>query len=659
MAWRRLALASFVAGATLVQAGCGDGRPAPYGTRVIVLGFDGMDWELASRLMDEGRLPALAALVGRGTAQPLGTALPPQSPVAWSDFITGLDAGGHGIFDFIQRDPATMTPYLSTSTTEAPGRTLRLGGWQIPLSGGEVKLLRRGTPFWEVLEAAGVPTTIIRMPADFPPTGTAGRELSGMGTPDLLGGYGTFTFYTTNPGRLPDDLSGARVVPVELEDQAFRGRLTGPTNPFRVDGAEVSVELEVYRDAERPVAKIVVDGTEVLLNEREWSAWIPVGFPAVPVLVDLKGMVRLYLRQVHPDFELYVSPINIDPLDPVMPISHPADFAAELARATGRFYTQGMAEDTRAFTSGVLDEEAFLEQSDLITTEHLRQYDHLLERFEGGLLFYYFGFLDQASHVMWHAMDPEHPAHEAGRDGRYASVIEDLYIRADSIVASTLERLGPDELLIVMSDHGFTSWRRSVNLNTWLLENGYLALRDAALRGQGLFLSNVDWARTQAYALGFSGIYINLRGRERVGIVPSDQYRLLRDEIARRLSRLVDPATGEKAVTEVFIRDDAYEDAGARKLGPDLVIGYAKGIRASDQTAEGRISREVWEDNTAKWSGDHVMHPDAVPGILFSTRPLRRSVVSLRDLAGAIVAEFGIETFPAPALDASSADGDR
>jgi predicted AlkP superfamily phosphohydrolase/phosphomutase len=260
---------------------------------------------------------------------------------------------------------------------------------------------------------------------------------------------------------------------------------------------------------------------------------------------------------------------------------------------------------------------------------------------------------------MWHAMDPEHPAHEAERDGRYANVIEDLYIRADSIVSVTLEHIGPDELLIVMSDHGFTSWRRAVNLNTWLLENGYLAVRDAALRGQGLFLSNVDWARTQAYALGFSGIYINLSGRERVGIVPRDQYRLLRDEIARRLSRLVDPATGEKAVTEVFIRDEAYEDAGARELGPDLVIGFAKGIRASDQTAEGRVSREMWEDNTAKWSGDHIMHPDVVPGILFSTRPLQRPVVSLRDLAGAIVAEFGIETFPVPAPDASSAAGDR
>jgi predicted AlkP superfamily phosphohydrolase/phosphomutase len=561
-----------------------------------------MDWELASRLMDEGKLPALAGLAARGHAQKLATSLPPQSPVAWSDFITGIDAGGHGIFDFIQRDPATMVPYLSTSVTEEPSATLELGAWQIPLKGGGVKLLRRGTPFWEVLQDVGVPTTVIRIPANFPPTGTAGRELSGMGTPDLLGGYGTFTFYTTNPDRLPDDLSGAHVVPVTFEGQTFQDSLTGPPNPFRTDGELVSLPLEAHRDAERPVARIVVDGTEVLLNEREWSDWIPVEFTALPLIAGLKGMVRLYLRQVHPEFELYVSPINLDPLEPVMPVSHPGDFASDLARATGLYFTQGMPEDTKAFTSGALDEEAFLAQAALIREEHLRQYDHLLHQFEGGLLFYYFGFLDQVSHVMWHPMDPDHPAYDAGRDSKYAGVIEALYVRADSIVAATLERLRPGEMLVVMSDHGFTSWRRAVNLNTWLLESGYLALRDPSLRGEGMFLSNVDWSRTQAYALGFNGIYINLRGRESFGTVPAGEYRLLRDEIARRLSRLVDPATGERAVREVLVRDETYADAGQRDLGPDLVVGYSRGFRASDATAEGKVPRAVWEDNTAKWS---------------------------------------------------------
>lgn len=656
--WCRAAFVAVLT-ASLAVGACSEQAAEPAGKRVIVLGFDGMDWDLASRLMDEGRLPTLARLAADGHGQPLGTSLPPQSPVAWSDFITGLDAGGHGIFDFIHRDPETMIPYLSTSTTETSGRTLRLGSWQVPLSGGDVKLLRRGTPFWEVLGEAGVPTTIVRIPANFPPTGTASRELSGMGTPDLLGGYGTFTFYTTRPERFDDDLTGGRVVPVQFTDGVFRGELSGPPNPFRVDGAPVKVEIAAYRDARRPVAKIVLAGIEILLNEREWSDWLPIEFPALPLVGGLKGMVRLYLGSVHPDFELYVSPINIDPLDAVMPVSNPPDFAEELAGATGRFYTQGMPEDTKALTSGVLDEDAFLAQAGIVAEEQIRQYGYLLDRFEDGLLFYYFGSVDQVSHVMWHTMDPEHPAYDSARDSRYADVIPSLYERADSIVAITLEQLGPDDVLIVMSDHGFTSWRRAVNLNTWLLQNGYLALRDPERQGDAPFLGNVDWARTQAYALGFSGLYVNLRGRERFGSVPRAQYRLLRDEIVRQLSRLKDPATGLPAVTRVFVRDETYADSGYREIGPDLVIGYAKGVRASDATGEGRVPHELWEDNTSKWSGDHIMHPDAVPGVLFSTRSLQRPVASLRDLAGAIVAEFGIETFPLPTPAAASVAGDQ
>ena len=247
---------------------------------------------------------------------------------------------------------------------------------------------------------------------------------------------------------------------------------------------------------------------------------------------------------------------------------------------------------------------------------------------------------------MWHPMDPDHPAYEPARDAAYADVIPHLYERADSIVAATLMRLGAEDLLIVMSDHGFTSWRRAFNLNAWLLQNGYLALRNGEKESAAPFLGEVDWVRTQAYALGFTGLYINLEGRERFGSVSPGEYRLLRDEIARRLSRLEDPATGEPAVWEVFPRDEKYSDDGFREIGPDLVIGYAKGIRASDATGEGLVPAGVWEDNTSKWSGDHLMHPDAVPGVLFANRPLSRPVTQLRDLADAIVAEFGLGGFP-------------
>ena len=200
------AIACWALVATLLLPATPGTSEAADGQRVVVIGIDGMDWALTEQMMANGELPNFKRLAAQGSGGPLETSVPPLSPVAWSDFITGMDAGGHGIFDFIHRHPATMTPYLSTSEAVPSGlaskigilpEVLRLGKYCIPLAGEEQVLLRRGTPFWEVLEANGVETTLIRMPADFPVTGTATRELSGMGTPDILGTYGTSTFYTT------------------------------------------------------------------------------------------------------------------------------------------------------------------------------------------------------------------------------------------------------------------------------------------------------------------------------------------------------------------------------------------------------------------------------------------------------------------------------
>jgi predicted AlkP superfamily phosphohydrolase/phosphomutase len=628
--------------AALLLAACESDTTRP---PVIVLGFDGMDYELARRMLEEGKLPNLRRLSQRGVFAPLATSTPPQSPVAWSDFITGLDAGGHGIFDFLHRDPATMVPYLSTTRTEPPGRTLRLGRWQIPFTGGGITLMRQGIPFWEVLEAQGVRTTIMRMPANFPPSGTATRELSGMGTPDILGGYGTYTFFTTVPERLGEAPAG-NVQRVQIRDGMFTGRLRGPPNPLLVEPEELGVELTVYIDAVRPVAKIVVGEEEIVLAEGDWSEWVSVEYE-LPLFQKLHGAARFYLREVRPDFELYVTPVNLDPLEPAMPISTPADFAAELA-AEQRFYTEGFPEDTDAVADGAFDTDEFLAQAALAAAEIRRQHTALLAEFEDGLLFNYFGFLDQVSHILWRATDPGHPGYDAERDGPHALVIEDLYREADEIVGETLDRLdalGSDGILVVMSDHGFTSWRRSFSLNTWLEQHGYLRVRDPSSR-ELEFLTNVDWSRTQAYALGLSGLYINLQGREAFGVVPASERDVLLREIRGGLLREVDPETGSPAIARVDVRDEVYSDGGNREIGPDLVIGYAKGTRASDESAGGEVPAEIFADNTGAWSGDHIMDPAAVPGVLFTSRRLERDARSLSELAGAILAELGIDGFP-------------
>lgn len=625
-------------------AGCRSGKAPPL--RVVVLGFDGMDYAIASELMSRGRMPNFSRLAKSGAFSRLLTTIPPQSPVAWSSFITGLDPAGHGIFDFVHRDPGTMTPYLSTTRTEAASKTVTIGSWVFSLSSARVELLRDGQPFWDVLEQHGVPTTIMRMPANFPPSGLASRELSGMGTPDILGTYGTFSFFSSAPGTLAGrSLSGGRVHTVSVSNDIVEGELIGPDNPYRTPARKVSVHLTAYLDGARGAAKIVVDEEERLLRVGEWSDWVPIDFRPMPFQA-LRGMCRFYLKSVTPTFELYVSPIDFDPAQPAMPISTPGGFAAELAQAAGRFYTQGIAEDTNALNEGVLGRSEFLQQAKIVGDEITRQYLHVLERFDSGLLFYHFGNLDQVSHMMWRPRDRAHPAYDATADSSYADVIDGMYVAFDDIVGQTLERLGKDTLLVVMSDHGFAPWRRAFNLNSWLRDNGYLGVIDPALREDPGLFGNVDWSRTRAYGLGLNGLYINVRGRERWGIVQKQDRKTLVDEIASRLLSTIDPQTGQAAVTKALARERAYNGSSHLDVAPDLIVGYAAGTRSSNESALGGLSAETIVDNKQEWSGDHCMDWDAVPGLLLTNRPLRRSVDALDKLAGAILAEYGIEEFP-------------
>ena len=616
-----------------------------------MLGFDGFDYQLTRELIAQGRLPNLARLAQSGSFTPLGSSIPPQSPVAWSTFITGTDPGEHAIFDFIHREAKTLTPYLSTTRTEGAERTLKIGKYQFPLTGGKIELLRRGHAFWEPLEDRGVETTIVRMPANFPPTGKATRELSGMGTPDLLGGYGTFSFFTSEPfafgGR---SLSGGVVVPVDAASGVVRASIEGPDNPFLVQPEKTRAEFVCYIDASRKYVKLVAGGEERLLKVGEWTDWVPLELK-MAAFQTLHAEARFYLKRLDPYFELYASPLDLDPLNPALPISTPNSYAAELAKANGRFYSQGLPEETKALKTGVFTRDEFLTQAKIAGDEVRGQFRHVLDGFRDGLLFYYFGNVDQVSHMLWRARDPGHPAYDAAKDAPYAHVIEDLYVGLDQVVGDAAQRLGPSDLLVVMSDHGFTSWRRSFHLNSWLRDNGYLAVRNPYLREDPGNFGNVDWTRTRAYALGLNGLYINVKDREESGsVAPADRAALAR-EIAAKLLAVVDPATSQPAITKVFQREEAYHLRGTEDIAPDLIVGYAKGTRGSDESALGGLPPEVIVNNTDEWSGDHCMDPDAVPGVLFTSRTLSKPAPNLQSLAAAIVAEFGVQDFPHPSQE--------
>ena len=630
--------------AIALAAACGP-RHTPTGRRVIVLGIDGLDYHLVRELIGQGRLPHLAKLGEGGRFTPLATTTPPLSPVAWSTFLTGLDPGAHGIFDFIHRHPETIESFLSTSRTVPPGRMLTLGRWQFPLAGGRVELLRHGTPFWEALEARGIETTIVRMPANFPPSGTATRELSGMGTPDMLGTYGIFTLFTSRPEVFErQNVSGGTIMPIDVIDGVARGALEGPPNPYLVTPSPTTVAFEAHVDQAKSAVQIVLGGQSQVLRVGEWGDWLPVELPLAP-MSTLPGEVRFLLKRLQPYFELYASPINLDPFAPALPISTPEDYAAELASAEGRFYTQGMPEDTRGMNAGALEADELLAQARITADENLRQFDYVLDGFRDGLLFYYFGHVDQVSHMMWRAMDPGHPAYTAA-DEKYRDVVAALYAQMDGVVGRTVAALGPDDLLVVMSDHGFAPWRRAMNLNSWLRDAGYLAVTNARA-GTSPGLAGVDWTRTRAYAVGLNGLYVNTQGREGKGIVPAGEREALAREIAGRLEAAIDPSTGQAAVTRAFVREQVYPGHAHLDLSPDLVVGFARGTRVSSDSALGIVAAEVFSDNREAWSGDHSMDPDHVPGVLFTSRPLKVPAPGLQQLAGSILAEFGVTDFPA------------
>ncbi|PYV18662.1 MAG: hypothetical protein DMG07_03410 [Acidobacteria bacterium] len=626
-----------------VLLGCAPKKGEAGAKKVIVLGIDGLDPRILRLYMQQGKMPNFALLEQRGGFGLLRTSIPPQSPVAWSNLITGMDPGGHGVFDFIHRDPKTLLPSFSLSRDEPLKHALTLGNWVIPLSGGGATLLRQGRAFWEILDEHGVPSTIFRMPANFPPVQSRARSLAGMGTPDILGTYGIFSFYTDDPGESEGPRSGGQVFKVRVEDARVSAKLLGPYNTFRKGKPQATVDFTVALDPIEPVARIALQARALVLREGEWSDWVQVKFALVPGLKSMNGICRFYLKKVHPYFQLYVTPINIDPSEPALPLSTPRNYSRELSSKVGLFYTQGIAEDTKALSNGILNESEYLEQARMVLVEHLKLFDLELARFDAGLLFFYFSSLDQNSHMFWRALDQRHPGYDPRMAAEHSGRLGRFFEEIDRVLGKAMAKLDGTTTLLVLSDHGFAPFYRCFNLNTWLLENGYIALKDGAEQRSVDLASGVDWSRTRAYGLGLNGLYLNLRGREREGIVGSGpEARSLLDEIAHKLLAVRDPAGGLAPVTRVDRADEVYTGPHVRSA-PDLVIGYNSGYRAGWETVLGRFSSVVLEDNVEPWSGDHCIDYTLVPGVVLSNKRIAIEAPALTDVAPSILSEFGID----------------
>ena len=596
----------------------------------MVIGLDGLDPRITDRLMARGALPNLARLRQSGGYGPVSTTYPAQTPVAWSTFATGTNPGGHGIFDFLRRDPTSYQPDLALNRYEQ--RSAFLPPHAVNLRGG--------TPVWELLGDRGVPAVVLRCPCTYPPDRLKGRLLSGMGVPDLRGGLGTSTLFTEVADKLPGE--SEQVVPLRRDlDGGFTTRLLGPRNPKK--GEDAVFELRFQRPAPGSSAVVLSAGEPARLTVPlgGWSEWLKVSFK-LGRLQSVRGAVRFHLLGSDP-FELYASPVNFDPRVPMFPISAPWDYAGELERRIGSYHTTGMAEDHGGLMNERLDEDAFLAQCETVMGEREAMLDLELERLREGLLYCLFDTPDRIQHMFWRFGEPGHPAN-ADRPGRaeMRAVIEDHYRRCDAVVGRALERADAETLFVVLSDHGFASFQRGLHVNTWLLDQGYLALKPGLEPGPaaGDLLQGIDWERTTAYAVGLGSVYLNVAGREGQGTVDPSRAVAVGAEIAARLRGLVDPVRGTVAVRDVKQRHEIWTGPFAAE-SPDLLLLFANGYRVSWGTGLGAVPRGWFEDNVRKWSGDHIIDPPLVPGVLFMNRPFSTENPRLLDLAPTILSALG------------------
>ncbi len=711
---------------------------APY-DKVVILGFDGADAALVEQYLSEGRLPNLARLRADGFYAPLRPTNPPQTPVSWASFITGLNPGRTEIFDFLRRTDGTYLPEFAmiqvgrkpllfgVDNTRALGGIAAAGAGLLLLAaalalrrrlaaaltwavlaaaavGGVTAWLstrylphevptasnpRKGEPFWIAAADAGLRVRVLNVPTTFPAEDHDNESmLSGLGVPDMRGRIGSPSYYTSDPAlALRDNQFSVEIVHLSGKRGRIETSVIGPLNqPFydyviedaarglsgeargraraaiekrlQERGVPRRLDAPMRIEAGDETATILIAGARQTLRPGEWSQWfvVPIAVnPVVDRLAGLKGIIRFKLLSLSPDLRLYASPLNFHPECQPVPFTHPLSYARELVREFGLFKTLGWPIDTWSLPSGLTDEKQFLEDMEATVETQEAMMKHYLETGNDRLYVQVFDFTDRVGHMLWRLHDPGHPLYDARLAALYAGEIPKAYERMDRIVGEAQKRIGPRTALLVCSDHGFASFRRGVNYNTWLVRNGYMALKQGTSTGGktledlfdkgelGEFFRYVDWSRTKAYAMGLGNIYVNLMGREPQGsVVPGREYDEVRNAIVQKLQTLVDPETGEKPVKRVYRREEIYAGFDPRLI-PDLRVSNSEHYRIGWQTALGEVPPQIFEENLKTWSGDHCSNdPDLVPGVLFSSVRLARGDPGIMDIHPTVLALLGV-----------------
>jgi predicted AlkP superfamily phosphohydrolase/phosphomutase len=609
--------------------------------RVLLIGFDGMDYNLFNRFRKQGhKFPNFEKLMKQGTFSPLWSTEPPISPVAWSTFTTGVNPGKHNIFDFLTTDRATYMPKMAGSDIIPPRRSLKIGNWEIPLGSPKIELKRKSQSFWKIVSSKGIYASVLRMPFTFPPEKFYGSMLSGLGTPDLRGTQGSFSFYSNGAAENYDISDGVFESLQPLGGDRFSGRIKGPGHPFRKGNPPLEIPFTLALDRENKSVEIAVGKEKIRLQQNQLSPWVKLDFKAG--LIGVAGIAQWVLEDVEP-LKLYLSPINIDPEKPSMPVSHPKIFSVYLAKLLGPFATLGMAEDTWSLNERVLSEKNFIDQVYRTQEEREKIFFNTLAKIKDGLVIQVFETTDRIQHMFWRYLpDSGSPAPRPSNDPLVTDAILESYRRMDEFLEKLYKKMRPHDLLMIVSDHGFNAFNRGFNLNTWLHQEGYLVLNEGK-KTSGKWYADVDWSRSRAYGQGLNGIFLNMKGRESQGIVNSgNEAEVLKKEIKEKLMRVMDDKHKKNAVKSAFIREEIYRGPYTVNA-PDVVVGYAAGYRVSWESAVNYVGEELFSDNTRMWSGDHAFTRDQIPGVFFSNHKIAEKDPGLIDISPTVLAAFGIE----------------
>ena len=646
-----------------------------YWQKLVILGFDGMDPDLVEQLVRDGKLPNMKRLMDQGGLYPLATTHSAESPTAWASFATGVNPGKHNIYDFLVRDTGTYLPDLGMVRRE-PARFLF--GY-VPIARPKVHSIRGGTSFWVTAGRQGVRSSILTVPVTFPPEEVPNGELlSGLPLPDIRGTMGTFYYFATDLSRYEEGNTemGGILKRLLVENDVAHTELVGPPNPvvrqqvelIRRKGPTLSdqdraqlAELQQREDVRLPMtvrwnradktATVDIGGQSLTLQPGRWSKWVDLEF-RINFLLRVRGMAQLLLMNADRELQLYVSPVNWKPDAPPIPMSYPAGFSGELFDKIGYYRTLGWAEATWPLNEARMDEQTFMDDLYKAFDDRAQVILTRLEAREWDLMVGVIESTDRVQHMMWRLIDPKHPMYDAALAAKFGGAIESVYKRADTFVGEVMDRVDPGTPIMIVSDHGFHSWRKAVNLNTWLVQNGYMTLQGQRpadkklddLFGGGTFWENVDWTRTRAYAMGIGQIYFNLRGRESKGIVsPGAEARQLADELSSRLLTMKDPDDGAPIIRSIYKRDDIYSGEFLGNAS-ELQVGMHDGYRVSWQTTLGGSPEGLVYANMKKWSADHGGYDYATTaGVLIVNRRLTTATPSIMDVAPTVLKYFGVQ----------------